>query len=533
MKLEQVELKATNPLLASYMANGDLASFFHYNQTQEAFEQRLQDLEKHPVRRAQLVNVIRQFMAPYGLSEQDKKHLAELEQNAVTVVGGQQAGLLTGPLYSVHKAITVIVLAKQQRERLGIPVVPVFWIAGEDHDIDEINHTFTNTLVKTTYGENTKVKKQASYTEIDERQLTEWVTDVFKTFGETAYTSALLDDVLVEVRKSTNFTDFFVRLMHGLFKEHGLLMVDAAAPALREYETPYFEQLIDHSERIAEVVTAREAHLVELGYPMPIGATEDAANLFYTEDGARYLLVRKDGKFVNLSANVQLTAEQLKEAVRTNLCLSNNVVTRPMMQDCVFPVLSFVGGPGELAYWSTLKEGFEVLGMKVPVFTPRLNITFITSHVQALLDDLQISAKDVLEGKVETLRQAFKEKVYDREAKQTIESTKRLLDQQYATLHEHLIQNDLHLNAIVDKNVTFHKAQLDFMLRKIEQEVLLKHDVAMRRFDDIEHEVLPLGAFQERTFTPYPFLNTYGPDLIENLLTLDYTIDGRHHIVYL
>lgn len=532
MRLEQVELKATNPLLHSYQQNGEMASFFHYEQTQQAFEQRLEDLKQHPVRRQQLADIIRNFMAPYGLSDKDEQHLAELAKDAVTVVGGQQAGLLTGPLYSVHKAITVIVLANEQREKLGVPVVPVFWIAGEDHDIDEINHTFTNDLRKVSYGEKTKLKKQASYTELDRDALAEWVREIFTSFGETALTKDLLADVLAVVAQSTTYTDFFVRLMHGLFKAHGLLMIDAADPALRQYEAPYFETLIDNAADIAKVVTTREAHLVELGYPMPIGATEDAANLFYTQDGARYLLVRKDGKFLNHAANVHFSVEEMKEQAALGN-FSNNVVTRPMMQDMVFPVLSFVGGPGELAYWSTLKDGFEVLGMKVPVFTPRLNITFVTNHTQALLDDLNITVKEALEGKVAALREDFKAQVYDKDAKQTLEATKRLLEKQYADLHEHLIANDLHLNAIVDKNLNFHKSQLDFMMRKIEQEVLVKHEVAMRRFDDIEHELMPLGGFQERMYTPYPYLNIYGETLIDDLLTLSYTIDGRHQIVYL
>ena len=81
-------------------------------------------------------------MRKFGLSEKSNQHLEELQDNGVVVIGGQQAGILTGPMYSIHKAISVITLAKQQREKLGVPVIPVFWIAGEDHDIDEINHVY-------------------------------------------------------------------------------------------------------------------------------------------------------------------------------------------------------------------------------------------------------------------------------------------------------------------------------------------------------------------------------------------------------
>lgn len=538
MKLAQIEIPVTNPLLDDYRnQKSSILSFFHYPNRSESFSKRLEDLQNHPIRRERLVAIIRDFMEPLEISDKAEKHLQELEDNAVVIVGGQQSGLLTGPLYSVHKAISVILLAKEQRENLGIPVVPVFWIAGEDHDIDEINHTFTavnGRLVKHIYGERSKSKKMASTTRLDVEMTRELINETFKQYGETVYTEKLLTNIDSILQKSTTYTDFFVQLMNWLFKEEGLLFIDAANPKLREYEAPYFEQLIQHSETIANVVTIREADLAELGYGTPIGATKEAANLFYVRDGERFLLERHDGKFINHMANVQFSKSEMLSLAKENpTCLSNNVVTRPLMQDMVFPVLAFVGGPGELAYWSTLKDAFETLNMKVPVFVPRMNITIVDRQVQSILDELQISVADALAGKTTVLKTSYEEKVYDTDAKKVIEKTKQLLQSQYEGLQEHLRNHNIHLEKLVDKNLSFHETQLDFIMRKIEQEILLKHDVELRKYRIIEDRILPGGGLQERTFNPFQFMNEYGEDLVKEILSLPFAINGKHNAIFL
>lgn len=538
MKLEQIEIPVTNHLLDDYRhGKSSILSFFHYPNEEKSFSKRLEDLQKHPIRREQLVMVIRKFMEPLEISEKAEKHLQELEENAVVVIGGQQSGLLTGPLYSVHKAISVILLAQQQRGKLGIPVVPVFWIAGEDHDIDEINHTFTaanGRLEKHIYGERSKRKTMASTTMLDVETTRKFIHETFMQYGETAYTGDLLAKIDAILLKSSTYTDFFVRLMNWLFKEEGLLFIDAAYSSLREYESPYFEKIIQNAEEIADVVTIREADLTELGYGTPIGATKEAANLFYVKDGERFLLERHGGKFINHMANVQFTTSEMLELAKENpTCLSNNVVTRPLMQDMVFPVLAFVGGPGELAYWSTLKDAFETLGMKVPVFVPRMNMTIVDRQVQSLLEEVQITVPDAITGKTGTRRMSFEDKVYDEKSKQMIVKTKQLLRTQYDVIQEHLRNTNINLEKLVDKNLSIHESQLDFLMRKIENEVLLQNDVQLRKYRTIEDRLLPGGGLQERTFNPFQFMNEYGEELVKDMLSLRFKLNGQHNVIYL
>ena len=144
MKFDQIDQPNSSSFMTDFYAQKEeLSAYFHYLPNQTSFVNRAMALKSHRIDRTRLTKVIRDYMANLPHSEKVDVHLKELEENALVVIGGQQAGLLTGPLYSVHKAISIVLLAKQQREALGVPVVPVFWIAGEDHDLDEINSTFT------------------------------------------------------------------------------------------------------------------------------------------------------------------------------------------------------------------------------------------------------------------------------------------------------------------------------------------------------------------------------------------------------
>jgi len=199
MKLERISLSVNNRVLADYWSeNASVHSFFQYRYCDESFKERLKYLQQQDYQRDELVNVIRSYMEPFGISEAVEENLQALQQGASVVVGGQQAGLLTGPLYSVHKAITVILLAKEQSEKLGTKVVPLFWVAGEDHDLDEINHTYTisqSVVKKRGYGERSKVKTMASATNLQHEATWSFIENVFKDFGESAFTAKLLEQL--------------------------------------------------------------------------------------------------------------------------------------------------------------------------------------------------------------------------------------------------------------------------------------------------------------------------------------------------
>ena len=538
MKLEQIEIPVTNQLLNDYWSHWEkLNSFFQYEYNDDSFKSRYNYLKNRHYNSSELTNVIRSYMEPYGISEKQEENLQNLHNGAVAIVGGQQAGILTGPLYSVHKAISVILLAKQQSEHLGEKVVPLFWIAGEDHDIEEINHTYTivnETPKKKVYDVRSRKKTMASATIIQKDQLKELIENIFKSYGETEYTNDLYSMLQRHVDESTTFTQFFTHTMNELFKNEGLLMIDAAYTPFRKYESPFFEKIINHNEEIARRVVEKEALLNATGYGMPINAGIHSANLFYVHEGERFLLERNNGQYQDASGLYKFSENHLLDiAATTPESLSNNVVTRPLMQEMTIPVLAFVGGPGELAYWATLKDAFQCLDLQMPILAPRLNITFVTRKVEQLLLNYDLTISQVLNGKATELKEQFIERVQDIDAKQQIANILDLLEKEYKELGSYLSSQSINLDGIIEKNKQYHQLQLQYLSKKIDQEVLMKHDKALRQFNRINAEIYPNENLQERIYNPFQYLNIYGPTLIKDLCELPLSISNCHFVVHL
>ncbi len=323
-------------------------------------------------------------------------------------------------------------------------------------------------------------------------------------------------------------------MLNHFFKKTGLLFIDAAFSGLRRYESEYFVQLIEQAQGIAERVHGAEAELIAMGYNAPLSAETDAANLFITVKEERILLKREGDEFIGNNGSVRFSRNELLAIAKNNPeILSNNVVTRPLMQEMVFPVLAFVGGPGEIAYWAVFKSAFELMGMEMPVIMPRLGMTLVNRRVQVLFEKYSLTFKDlVVDRKALQLKADLLDSVREKEAEQMVEDLVKKLERDYAEIQTVFTEISKGLTPLVEKNLQFHLKQLNFLKHKLEDEVVLQNSVQFGHYDYLENELIPNGTPQERIYNPIPYLNEYGPDLIDKLLDLELKYDKNHKIIY-
>ncbi len=538
MKMQHIEQPNMNTFMHDfYNQNQSVSSLFHYMPSTASYEKRAKMLQNHSTKRKELTQVIRSYMGDLPSSDVVEKHLKELEENAFVVIGGQQAGLLTGPLYSIHKAISVILLAKQQRDALQHPVIPVFWIAGEDHDLDEINSTFTHAngrLVKHTYNDRPNRKQMAFETEIEPDKVNRLIESIFKQTSETMHTKELLFKLKSFAAYSRTYSEFFTKLMHDFFANEGLLLIDAAYEPLRKLESPYFTKMIEESQEISKRVVQQELLFNEMGYGEPIQAAFENAHLFFVQDGERYLLKRQDNLFINEAANIELSKEELLEiAKKTPEQLSNNVVTRPLMQEMLFPVLAFVGGSGELAYWATFKTVFDHFNMELPVMVPRLSITLVDRKSAQYLNDLQLSIENTFDGYLFTRKEDFIIGIQDDKAHAMISEMQNSLNKYYEEFKAYIETSEISIANIVDTNLDKHLKQFTYLKQKVEDDTLIRHETMIRKFQHLEGMLYPEQSLQERNYSPYLFMNEAGESLVEKLLEMPFEFNGKHTIIYL
>jgi bacillithiol synthase len=542
MEIFNLSLPATNRFASNYLKQTeDIQPFFHYPFEQSSSDlDRLSELQNRFFPREEVAQHIEEFMGPFPSSLSVKKSIEKLKQsNSVVVIGGQQAGILTGPLYTLHKVISIIKLAEEKEKKWNVPVVPVFWIAGEDHDFQEVNHLFIPSeqkVNKQTYPEKVLRKKMVTDIKLNKEVCLSWAENLIEDFGETNYTNDLLQFIRNQIGNSTTFVEFFANIIMELFKDYGLLIVDSGNKGLRELEKDFMIQQIHHHDSITYLLNEQQKKISEKGYPITIETNEQAANLFYYDPRLqeRVLLEfdRQTDCFVGKNGILSFSKEELIEIVRNEPGkLSNNVVTRPLTQEWLFPTIAFIAGPGEISYWAELKLVFEHFGIKMPPIVPRLNITLVDRPIETDLRDLNLSFENVLSRGTVVEREQFLESIKDTEVEELFTSTVNRLVEQYQLIEDKTAKLDKGLLPLLKKNESILINQIDFMKTKLEESVNKKHKVILTKFNRIDLALRPDGFPQERIWNMFYFLNLYGFCLIDDLMDLPYVFDGSHKIV--
>jgi bacillithiol synthase len=542
MEIFNLSLPATNRFASNYLKQTkDIQPFFHYPFAHSSSDSdRLMELHDRSFPREEVAKHIEDFMGPFPTSKAVYHSIEKLKQkNSVVVIGGQQAGILTGPLYTLHKVISIIKLAEEKEKKLNVPVVPVFWIAGEDHDFQEVNHLFFpngQKIDKWTYPEKILQKKMVTEIELNKDICLAWAENLIEHFGETSHTKPLLQFVRNQIEKSNTFVEFFAHIIMELFKDYGLLIVDSGNVDLRKIEKDIMIDQIMHHDSITYLLIEQQKKINANGFPNTIETNEKAANLFYNDPRfhERILLEfdRQSDRFVGKNGVLAFSKEELIEIARTEPeRLSNNVVTRPLTQELLFPTIAFIAGPGEISYWAELKLVFEHFGLKMPPIVPRLNITLVDRSIESDLMELQLSFENVMSRGTNLERDQFLKSIKDREVEELFSAAINQLSAQYQLIEEKTARLDKGLLPLLKKNETLLIEQIDFMKTKLEESIKNKHRVVLNKFDRIDLALRPDGFPQERIWNVFYYLNEYGFSLIHDLMELPYIFDGSHKII--
>ncbi len=540
MEIESIVIPATNDFASLYMEQKEpVKGFFHYDITENGvYEKRYNDLMKRDFNRKALAACIENYMERFPTSNETRKSLEKLQNDKSTVViGGQQAGLLTGPLYTIHKVISILKLAEQQERNLGTPVIPVFWIAGEDHDFLEINHVYAEAgrkMKKVNFPEQKGLKKMASDIVYNKEEMQKWLETIFMHLGERKYTKEVFASVLEASNRSETITDFFTTIIMSLFKDYGLLVIDAADRHLRNLEKPVFSKVIDQASLITEKVLTQQKLIHHYGFTRMLEIHPQSANLFLYEGNERLLLDydSKSDRFKVEKTDWQMDRLDLSEKLKeTPEIFSNNVVTRPLMQESLFPSLAFIAGPGEIAYWGELKQAFELWDMKMPPLVPRINITFIEPNIERDLDDLQLTIEDVLKNGVEKQQKTYLDSVTDRDLEMILDDMNKFLEERYQSVFERLEHTERGLLPLAHKNLAFHTKQIEFLKKKADWYVKERYESELEKYERVERSLRPNGSPQERIWNIFYYLNERGESFIHELMSLSFEFDGRHKII--
>jgi bacillithiol synthase len=507
MVQQSLPLAATGafpPLFLDYIAQHELLRpFYGLFPNIENFEEQIRAKQTDAATRTTLVAALERQYAHLPAAP----NLQLLAQsNTFTVTTGHQLNIFTGPLYVVYKIVTAINLARNLKKAYpAYNFVPVYWMATEDHDFEEISY-FNLFGRKYTW----QTQQKGAVGRMNPRELGEALKILPERLPifEKAY---LKNDTLANAVRS---------YMHDLFGHEGLLCIDGDDAALKKIFAPVAEaELFEQTAH--PLVQKTTADIEALGYHTPIAPRE--INLFYLEDGLRERIVREDEVFKVLGSDLAFSEAEMRQIVAQNPeKLSPNVVLRPLYQEMILPNLAYIGGPSEVPYWLQLRGVFAHFNVPFPMLLPRNFVLYINALHQKRLEKLAVQPEELF-GDDAQLRKKF--------VKQNSTATLTLTDEKntFETLFAGILEKALHIDKSLEGNVNAEKTKLLNALENLEkrlQKAEEKHyETELNQLLGVKNKLFPNGGLQERSDN---FLNFYLNDatflqkLLAHLNPLDF-----------
>lgn len=486
-----------NPNLSSFYGNfPDLAGFKNQIELKASFiAERRNILVTSLKNQNKLINKSEQTIANINLLKQE---------NTFTITTGHQLNIFTGPLYFLYKIVSVINLTKQLKTQFPASnFVPIYWMATEDHDFDEINYF------------NFKQQKVSWNRESSGgvgRLKTDGFDKVFEGFSSILGTS-INENYIKELFKESylkhkNLTDATRYLVNELFGNYGLVIIDGDDPKLKKEFSSIVEDELLNNTSFKEVSKTNEK--LEEAYKIQVNPRE--INLFYLKDNLRERIIFKNGYYKINDTSISFSTEEILNEVKNHPeRFSPNVIMRPLYQETILPNLCYIGGGGELAYWFQLKNYFDKVKTPFPILLLRNSALLVTTKQLIKLEKLNISLPEIFLKQEELVNKKVKEisKINIDFSKQ-----KKFLKQQFASLKELSKQTDISFVGAVNAQEAKQLKGLEYLEKRLLKAQKRKFTDEVDRLKLVQNALFPNQSLEERTRNFSEVYIEVGSDLI-------------------
>lgn len=455
-------------------------------------EQAKDKLKSYPeANRKILTESLKRQLSSLELFDLQKQNLEKLSlHNTVTITTGHQLNLFTGPIYIFYKILQVVKCCEQMNQRqTGFNFVPIFWMATEDHDFEEINNFH--------FQGKDFVWNHASGGAVGRMDL-DGIQEVFNNFFE------LLPDAerATELKKlvdnsylnSKTLAEANQKLIQQLFGKYGLLLIDGDDKELKKLMIPAFEEDLLKNTAFYKINATEkkltEKHYQNQAYPREI-------NLFYLGKGSiRERVIFETGKFKVLNSEVEFTKDELLEELRN--CpekFSPNVILRPLYQETVLPNIAYVGGAGESAYWLQLKDFFEAMKINFPLMVCRNSLLILNAKQYRKLKKLNINYHQLFKPLHEIININV---IENSKVGIDFDKYEETLNQMFDELSEKSTETDVTFSKMVNAQRTKQLKGLDKMIKRFRRAERKKQSDRVDEVKTLYAELFPKGILQER-----------------------------------
>ena len=492
--------------------NSKLEGFYAYSPDREQLEMVTAARGSFNTDRALLTEVLREQYQEYPDTQASLELAKNLRsEDTFTMVTAHQPCLMTGPLYTVTKAISTIRAAQIASAQTGKQVIPVYIIGGEDHDFEEMNHfqLFNEKLV----WENETAGGPVGRMNTDSLQ--DVLGKVSEKLGDAPSALALNKMIRDTHRPGRSYAVAYADLMHRLLGKYGLLVLLMDDPKLKRAFSRIMVQEI-REQLSTNKVQGTQQRLTDAGYKAQAYVRE--LNLFYLGNGIRerILPAEKEGQWIFEASGKQVSTEELADICEADPYLfSPNVTLRPLYQEFILPNLAYIGGGGELAYWLERRDQFEAFGIPYPMLIRRDSILWVGHRDTEFLNEHGISGARLFESADDWIRFYLENNSDD-----LLDMESEKLD--IARALDNMINKGAQLDQTLAKSLEAEKVRLMKSVEQVESRVFRaakqKNDQLISKFQRVKEKLFPGNGLMERYDNFIPYYLRYGDVFFETLL---------------
>ena len=503
--------------------------FYAHPPTMQAVKRIAGKLEYPRERRAKVAELLRKQNVALGASAETQSNLERLEKGAVAIVSGQQVGLFSGPAYAIYKALTAVQIA-EELTRGGIPAVPVFWMATEDHDLEEVRHAswfgqgkLKNFELPLVAEAGRPVGGISLGAEVE--PLTREAAEFLSNQG-----SDLLAQYLTEsYRPEETYGSAFAKLFTRLFAQQGLILMDPLDPGLHRVATPLYQHALAERDALNEKLLQRGKDLDRAGFDAQVKVTSRSTLLFYLGDGVRQVITASNGKFQ--AGDKTWGREELAHMTHTEPeKFSPNALFRSVVQDFLLPTAAYVGGPAEISYFAQSEVIYRQLLGRMPVMLPRAGFTLVDAKAAKLLRRYRLTVEDVWAGS-QSLRHKMEGASVPKTLSKSFQKNQKQIQKMLTQLGKQIAKLDPTLKGTVERA----RQRIEFHLEKLRQKAGKAQDqktgLISAHEQYLDSLLYPHKALQSRELCLLPFLARWGASGLSELQKLSSGKKIGHHFI--
>ena len=505
--LRHTEIPHTSALFSDFQYHFEkVARFYAHNPHDgRSYAAAAQQLSYPDDRRAALVTALR-------ASNSETASLDLLARpGTVAVVTGQQVGLFSGPAYTIYKALTAVRLASRLTEQ-GIPAVPMFWLATEDHDVAEVNHAFVfgpdHRPIKLSVEANGGSERPVGGISIAAPPV-DRLREILSGFP---YGDEVAELARVAYPDGVAFGSAFRALLERLLAGRGLLFVDPLDESVRRLASPLLQEVIQQDEGLHQMLIQRGHDLESAGYHAQVHVEAKTSLVFLLDGQRRATLRRQNGEYT--AKDQKYSAAELIDRAKQ---LSPNALLRPVVQDYVLPTVAYVGGPAELAYMAQSQVLYRELLGRMPVMVSRGGFTLLDARTAKLIERYGLTVPEFFHGE-DSVRERIARRLVPPALTEEFTKVRRTVSQSVERLRDDLTGFDATLAAAVNKSAAKIQYQLSKIEHKTSRETLKRNERALADSNYMSGLIFPEKHLQERYYSILPFLARHGVrDLMDTL----------------